>query len=215
MTAIHPIELATWNGCCRRRTEAIATDAARSRARPVPVGPAVRVVPNRAGVSHTGDRGQVEERELRPRERAGRWSDGRRAQSSGTPRAHGPVCGFDPRAARHGSCRPTRGGLHQAKTSLRPVEVSGRRQSWRKDDTRLHVDSFPSQPSCGKRILRVFSNVNPDGRPRVWKVGEPFEAVARKFWPELRGPLAAGRARTARGRARDEVGAARGTTTTC
>lgn len=80
-------------------------------------------------------------------------------------------------------------GLRQAKTSLRPVEVAGRVQSWRKDDTRLHVDSFPSQPSKGKRILRVFSNVNPDGRPRVWKVGEPFEAVARKFWPALRAPL--------------------------
>jgi len=81
------------------------------------------------------------------------------------------------------------GGLHQAKTSLRPVEVAGRVQSWRKDDTRLHVDSFPSQPSNGKRILRVFSNVNPDGRARVWKVGEPFERVARQFWPKLRAPL--------------------------
>jgi len=80
-------------------------------------------------------------------------------------------------------------GLHQARTSLRPVEVAGRKQSWRKDDTRLHVDSFPSQPSRGKRILRVFSNVNPDGRARVWKVGEPFETVARKFWGQLRAPL--------------------------
>jgi hypothetical protein len=81
------------------------------------------------------------------------------------------------------------GGLQQAKTSLRPVEVAGRQQSWRKDDTRLHVDSFPSQPSGGKRILRVFTNVNPDGRPRVWKVGEPFDAVAKKFWDDLRAPL--------------------------
>lgn len=81
------------------------------------------------------------------------------------------------------------GGLHQARTSLRPVEVSGRKQSWRKDDTRLHVDSFPSLPSNGQRILRVFSNVNPDGRPRVWRVGEPFEAVARRYWARLRAPL--------------------------
>jgi hypothetical protein len=81
------------------------------------------------------------------------------------------------------------GGIHQARTSLRPVEVAGRKQSWRKDDTRLHVDSFPSVPSRGSRILRVFSNVNPDGRPRVWKVGEPFEAVARRFWPTLRAPI--------------------------
>jgi hypothetical protein len=81
------------------------------------------------------------------------------------------------------------GGLFQARTSLRPVEIVGRKQSWRKDDTRLHVDSFPATPSNGKRILRVFSNVNPDGRPRVWKVGEPFDVVARRFWSGLRAPL--------------------------
>ncbi len=81
------------------------------------------------------------------------------------------------------------GGIRQARTSLRPVEVAGRKQSWRKDDTRLHVDSFPATPSHGKRILRVFSNVNPDGRPRVWKVGESFDAVARRYWSALRGPL--------------------------
>lgn len=82
-----------------------------------------------------------------------------------------------------------RGGLQQARSSLRPVEVAGRKQSWRKDDTRLHVDSFPSMPSRGKRILRVFSNVNREGRPRVWKVGEPFDVVARRFWSGLRPPL--------------------------
>jgi hypothetical protein len=82
-----------------------------------------------------------------------------------------------------------RGGIDQARSSLRPVEVAGRKQSWRKDDTRLHVDSFPATPSHGKRILRVFSNVNPDGRPRVWKVGEPFDVVARRFWSGLRAPL--------------------------
>jgi hypothetical protein len=82
-----------------------------------------------------------------------------------------------------------RAGLRRGRTSLRPAEVAGRVQSWRKDDTRLHVDSFPSQPSGGKRLLRLFSNVNPDGKPRRWRVGEPFSAVARRFWPNLRGPL--------------------------
>ena len=81
-----------------------------------------------------------------------------------------------------------RAGIEQARTSLRPVEVEGRQSSWRKDDTRLHVDSFPSMPTRGKRILRVFSNVNHQGRPRVWRLGEPFEAVARRFWPTLRTP---------------------------
>jgi len=31
--------------------------------------------------------------------------------------------------------------------------------------------------------------VNPDGKPRRWRVGEPFAAVARRFWPKLRSPL--------------------------
>lgn len=77
--------------------------------------------------------------------------------------------------------------LQQARTSFRPVEVAGRQSSWRKDDTRLHVDSFPSSPTQGKRILRIFCNVNPT-RPRVWRVGEPFEDMAKRFYPTLTKP---------------------------
>ncbi len=78
--------------------------------------------------------------------------------------------------------------IQQGRTSLRPVEIAGRVSSWRADDTRLHVDTFPSTPTRGKRILRVFSNVNRDGQPRVWKIGGSFEAVARRFQPTLRAP---------------------------
>ena len=81
------------------------------------------------------------------------------------------------------------GGLIRARTSFRPVEVEGRVTSWRKDDSRLHVDSFPSSPTGGKRILRVFANVNPEGRSRVWRVGEPFEQMARRFLPGIKRPL--------------------------
>ena len=73
------------------------------------------------------------------------------------------------------------------RTSFRPAEINGRRSSWRKDDTRLHVDSFPSSPTHGERILRVFCNVNPSGKPRVWRVGEPFENVARRYLPGVPG----------------------------
>jgi len=79
--------------------------------------------------------------------------------------------------------------LEPARTSYRPVEVCGRVSSWRKDDTRLHVDAFPASPNQGKRLLRVFSNVNPSGKDRVWRVGEPFEQVARRFLPHISGPL--------------------------
>jgi len=80
-------------------------------------------------------------------------------------------------------------GLEQGRTSFRPTEIAGRRTSWRKDDTRLHVDSFPSSPTQGSRILRVFTNVNPRGQSRNWRLGESFEGVARRYLPSLTAPI--------------------------
>lgn len=79
--------------------------------------------------------------------------------------------------------------LRMGKTSFRPVEVDGRVSSYRKDDKRLHVDAFPSNPNQGWRILRVFSNINPVGQSRVWRLGEPFEKVATRFMPAFRKPI--------------------------
>jgi 3-deoxy-D-manno-oct-2-ulosonic acid (Kdo) hydroxylase len=75
------------------------------------------------------------------------------------------------------------------RTSFRPVEVLGRKLSPRKDDSRLHVDAFPSTPTGGTRILRVFTNVNPHGRQRDWRLGAPFEDVARQFMPAIKPQL--------------------------
>jgi len=76
--------------------------------------------------------------------------------------------------------------LKRARTSFRPQTASGRDASWRKDDTRLHIDAFPSRPNQGERILRVFCNVNARGEDRVWRVGEPFETMALRFLPQVR-----------------------------
>jgi hypothetical protein len=77
--------------------------------------------------------------------------------------------------------------LKQARASFRPHEIEGRAiASYRKDDRRLHADAFPSRPTRGGRILRVFTNVNPSGKPRVWHIGEPFERYARRFLPDIR-----------------------------
>jgi hypothetical protein len=91
-----------------------------------------------------------------------------------------------------------RGKLRRGNTSFRPIGVLGRPRSWRQDDTRLHVDAFPSNPMRGTRLLRVFCNVNPNGEPRRWRVGEPFEAHARRYlgaigkpWPGSAAVLAA------------------------
>jgi hypothetical protein len=76
--------------------------------------------------------------------------------------------------------------------------VSTRKQSVRADDRRLHVDAFPTRPNRGERILRVFSNINPGGEPRVWRVGEPFEDLARRYLPRL-APYSPWRARVLHG----------------
>ena len=71
--------------------------------------------------------------------------------------------------------------LKLAPTSLRPMRVESRQQSIKADDKRVHVDAFPSRPNYGERILRVFININPHGEPRVWRIGEPFENVVKRF----------------------------------
>ena len=76
----------------------------------------------------------------------------------------------------------------RARTSFRPRPAVGREVSWRKDDSRLHIDAFPSRPSRGERILRVFSNVNP-AEDRVWRVGEPFEAMATALLSRIQNPI--------------------------
>lgn len=81
-------------------------------------------------------------------------------------------------------------GVRQARTSYRPVEIAGRQAaSTRKDDTLLHVDSFPATPVRGDRILRMFTNINPHDKPRVWRVGEPFSGVVQKFAPLIKKPF--------------------------
>lgn len=78
--------------------------------------------------------------------------------------------------------------LERGRTSLRTRDVAEGAESRRKDDRRLHVDAFASQPTGGKRILRVFTNVNPLGEPRLWRVGEAFEVHARRWAHRLRRP---------------------------
>ena len=78
--------------------------------------------------------------------------------------------------------------VKRARTSFRPQPAVGRDVSWRKDDSRLHIDAFPSRPSRGERILRVFTNVNPS-EPRVWRVGEGFETMAATLLPRIRPAL--------------------------
>jgi hypothetical protein len=74
-----------------------------------------------------------------------------------------------------------RASAELGRTSFRPRSVLEPPRSRRKDDRRLHVDAFTSQPVAGRRILRVFSNVDPSGASRDWAIGEGFEDYARRF----------------------------------
>ncbi|MBT9432836.1 Kdo hydroxylase family protein [Candidatus Sodalis endolongispinus] len=77
--------------------------------------------------------------------------------------------------------------LHSPINTLRLHPADAWRQTafWRRDDSRLHVDVFPSTPNRGERILRIFTNINPCGQSRSWRVGETFEKLAQRFLPRL------------------------------
>lgn len=64
--------------------------------------------------------------------------------------------------------------------SFRPLEERGRDLPLHKRNDLLHVDAFPSRPTRGGRILRVFTNINPS-QERVWLVGERFPDLARHY----------------------------------
>jgi hypothetical protein len=81
-------------------------------------------------------------------------------------------------------------GLERARTSYRPAEIAGRKYSPVHDDTRLHVDAFPTRPMRGRRIMRLFSNVHPGDLPRVWNVGESFADMAETMLPKVKTPPA-------------------------
>jgi 3-deoxy-D-manno-oct-2-ulosonic acid (Kdo) hydroxylase len=65
-------------------------------------------------------------------------------------------------------------------SSFRPLEEERRGLPLHKRNDLLHVDAFPSRPTRGGRILRVFTNLNPT-KPRVWNVMQDFEALARYY----------------------------------
>lgn len=65
-------------------------------------------------------------------------------------------------------------------TSFRPYQEKGRDLRLRARNDLLHVDSFPTRPLHGNRILRFFTNINP-AMSRDWITSEPFGSLAEKF----------------------------------
>jgi 3-deoxy-D-manno-octulosonic acid hydroxylase-like protein len=75
---------------------------------------------------------------------------------------------------------PYAGKFQTDYASFRPLEEEGRDLPLHKKNDLLHVDAFPSRPTRGGRILRVFTNVNPS-KDRVWVVAERFPELAARF----------------------------------
>lgn len=69
------------------------------------------------------------------------------------------------------------------RVSYRPDEEATRRLRWTARNDLLHVDAFPSRPTNGWRILRLFVNVNPT-EPRVWVTSEPFPRLFARYGAE-------------------------------
>ena len=89
--------------------------------------------------------------------------------------------------------------------SFRPVEERGRQLSLRARNDLLHVDAFPTRPTNGSRILRVFTNVN-TGEPRRWITTETFETLAPRFAMDAGLARVAARARSRWSRVRRRLG---------
>ncbi len=68
--------------------------------------------------------------------------------------------------------------------SFRPIEEQGRKASLHSRNDLLHFDSFPTRPSHGDRLLRIFVNIHPE-RARVWVTSDHFEALAGRFADEV------------------------------
>src|SRR5262245_56377895 len=112
-------------------------------------------------------------------------SDALNGVSAGSPdreRMHSVMRKFSSESANFvaGFLAPYGGMLKLDFSSFRPLEEQGRDLSLHKRNDLLHVDAFPSRPTHGARILRVFANINPSVG-RVWNVGEPFH----DFLPKL------------------------------
>lgn len=64
--------------------------------------------------------------------------------------------------------------------TFRSKEEEGRSVRLRARNDLLHVDSFPTRPTNGDRILRVFTNVNPS-KSRRWITTDTFDVLVKQF----------------------------------
>ncbi len=66
------------------------------------------------------------------------------------------------------------------RVSFRPEQESTRKLRLTARNDLLHVDAFPSRPTNGARILRVFANIN-QTEPRIWITSHPFKELLARY----------------------------------
>lgn len=77
------------------------------------------------------------------------------------------------------------------RATLRPEEEATRRLRLTARNDLLHLDAFPNRPSQGRRILRLFVNLN-ENEPRVWVTSESFARLLERYGREVGAPPGAG-----------------------
>jgi hypothetical protein len=71
-------------------------------------------------------------------------------------------------------------GWQLDRVSYRPEEEATRRLRHKARNDLLHVDAFPSRPTNGHRILRLFVNINL-ADPRIWVTSDPFAKLLDRY----------------------------------
>jgi 3-deoxy-D-manno-oct-2-ulosonic acid (Kdo) hydroxylase len=68
---------------------------------------------------------------------------------------------------------PDRVTLRTEEEATRPLRLTARNDL-------LHIDNFPTRPARGRRILRLFVNINPSD-PQVWATSERFGDLLHRY----------------------------------
>jgi 3-deoxy-D-manno-octulosonic acid hydroxylase-like protein len=66
------------------------------------------------------------------------------------------------------------------RASFRPEEEATRKLRLTARNDLLHFDAFPSRPTRGQRILRLYVNINPTD-DRVWMTSDTFAKVLERY----------------------------------
>ncbi len=64
--------------------------------------------------------------------------------------------------------------------SFRPLEEENRNLPVNKRNDLIHTDAFPSRPTNGDLIMRVFTNIHP-AKTRNWIITDPFGVIAERY----------------------------------